>query len=266
MEIKRLQKNWNKLGHIDPLWAVLTDHGKENRQWNIDEFFETGEREIKEVLQHLESLQTAVTGSKALDFGCAVGRLTQALATRFDEVYGIDIAPSMIEQAKQLNKHGNRCKYILNEVDHLGVFGDSFFDFIYSNITLQHMKPRYIWKYLAEFIRTLKPGGVMVFQLPSERLRGAALIKRIARFLIPENIIEWIFHTRIRWKSMLHGEPVMEMYGIRREKVVDFLTTNGVKILETQNATQSNSVWLSYRYYAIKAKDELITTTADIQL
>lgn len=255
MKIKHLRENWNKLGETDPLWAVLTYDGKENKKWNVDEFFETGEQEIKEVLQHLESLPATVTRAKALDFGCAVGRLTQALATRFDEVYGIDIAPSMIEQAKRLNKHGNRCKYILNEVDHLGVFGDSYFDFIYSNITLQHMKPIYIRKYLAEFIRTLKPGGVVVFQLPSERLRGATRVKRIARFIIPENVIEWIFHARIRWTSMMHGEPVMEMYGIQREKVVDFLMTNGLKILETQSATQRNSVWLSYRYYAIKTND-----------
>ncbi len=252
MRIKHLQENWNKLGQADPLWAVLTFDGMKNRQWNVDEFFATGEREIKEMLEYLESLRVKVARSKALDFGCAVGRLTQALANHFDEVYGIDIAPSMIEQAKQFNKHGSRCKFILNEVDHLKIMGDNYFDFIYSNITLQHMKPIYIKRYLAEFTRILKPGGIMVFQLPSERLRGTTLIKRMARSIIPENVIEWIFHARIRWEGILHGEPVMEMYGIPREKVINFLKTNGAKTIDTQNVSQNNSIWLSYRYCAIK--------------
>jgi len=252
VKIGKLQKNWNKFGETDPLWAVLTYDVKKNGKWNIDEFFETGEREIKEVLAHLDSLKVVVIKSKALDFGCAVGRLTQALANRFDEVYGIDIAPSMIEQAKQFNKHGGRCKYILNEVDHLSIIGDNYFDFIYSNITLQHMKPFYSKKYLAEFARILKPGGIMVFQLPSERSRGSTLTKRVARAIIPENVIEWIFHLRVRWKAALRNEPVMEMYGVQREKVIDFLTLKGVKTIETQNVSQNDSVWLSYRYYAIK--------------
>ena len=252
MKIENLQKNWNKFGQTDPLWAVLTYDGKEKGKWNIAEFFETGEKEIKEVLEHLESSKIRVNKSRALDFGCAVGRLTQALANRFDEVYGIDIAPSMIEQAMQFNKHGNRCKYILNEVDHLRIFGDSYFDFIYSNITLQHMKPSYSKKYLAEFARILKPGGIMVFQLPSERSRSTNLLKRIVRTIIPEKVIESIFHLRVRWISALRGEPVMEMYAIQKENVIDLLASEGIKTIETQDVSQSDSVWLSYRYYAIK--------------
>ena len=249
---KQLQANWDKLGQIDPLWAVLTDPGKENRQWNVDEFFETGEREIKVVLDRLDSLHMNIGWSTALDFGCAVGRLTQALATRFDQVSGVDIAPSMIEQANQFNKHGHRCRYILNEVDHLSVFADDYFDFVYSNITLQHMHPKYIRKYLTEFARVLKPGGAMVFQLPSERSRGTTPIKRFVRLVVPEYVIDWIFHARVRLTALSRGLPVMEMYGIRQEKVVDFLSKIDVETAALENVSQSDSVWLSYRYYATK--------------
>ena len=257
-KIRRLQENWDRLGHIDPLWAVLTSRGKENRQWDVDEFFETGEREIKEVLDHLRLLRTAVAPSKALDFGCAVGRLTQALANRFDEVYGVDIAPSMIEHARRFNTHGDRCKYVLNEVDDLSAFETNYFDFVYSNITLQHMKPKYARKYLAEFVRILRPGGVMAFQLPSERLRGATRLKRVARCLVPENVIDWIFHARVRLIGALHGGPVMEMYGIRQNEVLDFLSATGAKVVGTQKVGQPDSVWLSYRYYAIKNEGEAV--------
>jgi ubiquinone/menaquinone biosynthesis C-methylase UbiE len=53
-------------------------------------------------------------------------------------VVGVDIAPSMIELAEEMNRHGGRCRYVLNGEDNLRVFPESFFDLIYSNITLQH--------------------------------------------------------------------------------------------------------------------------------
>jgi ubiquinone/menaquinone biosynthesis C-methylase UbiE len=252
LNIEDLQKNWNAFGEADPLWAVLTFEGKENKQWNVAEFFETGEREIREVLECLESVKVNVRTSRALDFGCAVGRLTQALASRFDEVYGVDIAPSMIEGAKKFNKYGERCHYVLNEVDNLKFAGDNFFDLIYSNITLQHMKPVYSKKYLTEFSRILKPGGVLVFQLPSERSRGGSLLKRAARSIVPEKLIDWIFHARVRWSGEIRGTPVMEMYCIQKEKVVDLLTSLGMTMIQIQDASEKSSVWLSYRYIAVK--------------
>lgn len=54
---------------------------------------------------------------KALDFGCGMGRLTQALTKYFEEVYGIDIAPSMIKLTEKYNRYDNKCKFFLNTTD-----------------------------------------------------------------------------------------------------------------------------------------------------
>jgi SAM-dependent methyltransferase len=53
------------------------------------------------------------------------------------------------------------------------LFHDDFFDFIYTNIVLQHMRPEYSKAYLKEFLRVLSPGGLLVFQLPTEMRRLA---------------------------------------------------------------------------------------------
>ena len=102
-----------------------------------------------------------------MDFGCGVGRLSQALAVHFDRVVGIDIAASMIQTAAQLNGIPGRCEYMHNVRADLAALGDESVDFIYSNITLQHMVPSLAGSYIREFFRIARPGAHVIFQLPS---------------------------------------------------------------------------------------------------
>src|SRR5262249_11664210 len=114
MNLKDLQETWNAFGHRDPLWAVLTQPEKKGRRWKAQEFFETGVRDIGAALTYAASLLPAFRRDRALDFGCGVGRLTQALANYFGEIWGVDIAPSMLAQAEKYNRHGSKVKYVLN--------------------------------------------------------------------------------------------------------------------------------------------------------
>ena len=167
MELKELRRNWNAFGETDPLGAILTVPSKMGSRWDEGEFFQKGIDEIAEVMDYVATIRPELRRGEALDFGCGVGRLTQALALHFERCCGVDIAPSMNELANRYNKHGRRCRYFLNEVDDLRLFEDGRFDFIYSNIVLQHMNPEYATRYIREFIRILAPGGLIVFQLPS---------------------------------------------------------------------------------------------------
>jgi SAM-dependent methyltransferase len=168
MDLDELQRHWDELGKRDPFWAVLTDPQKKGRKWDPIEFFKTGEEEIACIMEYVESLGFPLPRNRALDFGCGVGRLSQALCGYFKRCCGVDIASSMIELAKTYNRYGNRCQYYVNESDDLRLFENDSFDFIYSNIVLQHMRPKYSKKYIQEFLRTLAPGGLLIFQIPSE--------------------------------------------------------------------------------------------------
>lgn len=169
MDFKLVRKHWDRLGERDALWAVLSVPAKKNGAWSQEEFFETGRREIDAVLAVAAQRGFDFPKRRALDFGCGVGRLTQALATRFEECDGVDVAPSMVRQATRLNRHANRCRYHLNQEPDLRLFPDGAFDFIYSVLVLQHMEPRFSKRYIREFLRVAGPGALVVFQLPSHR-------------------------------------------------------------------------------------------------
>ncbi|MGZ5380688.1 MAG: class I SAM-dependent methyltransferase, partial [Thermoanaerobaculia bacterium] len=111
MKLGELKKDWDTLGRIDPMWAVLTHEDRRNRGWDEATFFATGRAEIAGVMIDLERLSLPKTRERCLDFGCGVGRLTQALAERFARCDGVDIAPSMLETARRLNRHGDRVAY-----------------------------------------------------------------------------------------------------------------------------------------------------------
>ncbi len=152
------------------MWAVLTGPLATARAWDEDAFFKTGVAEIESVLDRVCRVAATPRFERALDFGCGVGRLTQALGRHFKKADGVDIASAMIARAQALNRLGDRCQYHLNETDDLAAFSDGLFDFVYSTITLQHMEPRYSRRYIEEFFRVVRPGGVVVFQIPDELL------------------------------------------------------------------------------------------------
>ncbi len=185
MNLNELQKNWDGFGKTDPLWAILTDPGRKGGKWTPEEFFASGRGEIAGIMNRAEALGFPVRRETALDFGCGVGRLTQALCAWFERCCGVDIAPSMIELARQHNKHGGQCEYFLNANSHLGIFPDCAFDLVYSSIVLQHMEQRYSTSYIREFVRVLRPGGLAVFQIP-DRPRAAESCGQAARGPMPD--------------------------------------------------------------------------------
>lgn len=237
--LKRIQRNWEELARKDPYWAILTSSGKQGNRWDLGEFFRTGEVEIQASLAHLEGVGLAVRRRAALDFGCGAGRLTQAIAGHFEQVYGVDIAPSMIKQARKHNRYGERCRYVLNETDDLRLFPDASFDFIYSYITLQHIEPADAKRYLAEFLRLLTPEGLLVFQLPTRRLRGrfrGVLTKAFPRLAQA--------YRKLRSGG---SEPQMEMHVIDKATVMGFLADRGAPVLDSQE-TVTHDGWLSVQY------------------
>ncbi len=252
MKIKELQKNWNQFGEKDPMWAIITRPGKEGGKWDKESFFETGRKEINRMFRYLQSREVATPKGRALDFGCGIGRLTQALAPHFDHVYGVDIAPAMIEMAASHNQFGEKCQYFLNEVDDLALFEDQSFAFVYSNITLQHMEPRYSKKYITEFLRLLAPGGKLLFQVPSEPVipenSGVGTLLRIGLRRIFGNSLNHIINRISQLKNTFQKEPRMEMYGLPKEDVCKLLTVPGIHILDISTNSNAGSSWISLQY------------------
>jgi SAM-dependent methyltransferase len=178
MRLSALQRVWEDWAQADPLWAILSDPAKSQRRWDRDEFFATGRDEIRTVMRSLTDRGICVRRHRCLDFGCGVGRLTQGLGEFFEICDGVDISPTMIQEAKKNNMHPDRCFFWLNDQADLKMFPSKSFDLIYSNIVLQHIQPDISERYVKEFVRLLVDGGIAVFQVPS-KLIGPPAAQRL---------------------------------------------------------------------------------------
>jgi len=264
MNLDELRKNWNRFGKRDPLWAVISWPEKKGGKWVPEQFFQLGKNDIAQFFAYLNTLGLALPRRNALDFGCGVGRLTQALAANFDKVAGVDIAPSMIKLAQQYNRFGDRCRYYLNERDDLALFESNSFDLVFSLITLQHMHPQYIRRYLAEFLRVLAPQGVLYFQLTSrylgsenaswaseadrENMATGHKVRALVKNATPEPLRQ-LYRTVRDWRK----EPVMEMYGIERPEVELLLKEHGGVLVDVVQKSFAPSKWESLWYCVTKA-------------
>ncbi len=266
-DLRGLKQTWEDLAETDPLWAVCTDAKRRGGRWDAAEFFATGEAEISKVLAHVAAIGLKpLWEGRALDFGCGVGRLTQALCSRFAGCLGIDISPTMIHLAQQHNRHGEHCVYALNDVEDLGKYSDGEFSFIYSSIVLQHMAPKYMRSYLREFARVLAPGGILACQIPDymhsfknllrlrQRLRLRSRLKRLIGIKLPETAPEIDTHQmEMHWLDERQVRKTLRDGGCR---VVDVQLTNSIspdfngQLIYLQGTPKPGSV--SKQYCAVK--------------
>jgi len=252
-DLSEIQKNWDDLGRRDALGVIKTGtskegggwESKEGGKWNTRDFFQTGIEEVDALIKQIDQLNLKLAHKKALDFGCGVGRVTQALSKYFDTVDGVDIAPSMIELANSYNKGENRVRFYVNDKDSLEIFKDNTFDFIYSVEVLQHMHPRYQEKYLKELLRVLSPEGLLVFELPSEY----ESLKRKLFFNFMFQDVKF-FHS-MYWKRLKKRPSFaqMQFYCNPRTHVESFLLKNGAK--DIQAIRNARSI-ISYNYFVTK--------------
>ena len=227
LRLRRLRFHWDAFAARDPLWAVLTAPDKQGGRWTTEEFFRWGALEVDALEKLLRARGIELRGRRALDFGCGVGRLTAALADRFDEVTGVDISPRMLELARSYS-YGARCRFSQSGAD-LRDFADGSFDFVYSKLVLQHMAPAEVRGYVGEFVRVLGAGGLLAFQLPTpvdDAVRGGRL-KR----LVPLRVARlW---RRLR-RLLRHGPqfPRMEVHGLTHDDAVVLIARSGGLLVE----------------------------------
>ncbi len=249
MHLRKLQAHWNALGDTDPLWAILTDPARKGGKWEREEFFRIGEQEIAEVLRAAGERGLRTRRGVALDFGCGVGRLTQALCAHFEECCGVDIAPSMIRLAREYNRYGARCRYELNPAADLRLFPDERFDFVYSSLVLQHMRPRYARRYIGEFLRVLARGGGLIFRLPAGLREPPGRLERLWSKLY------WRAKDSLAALGALVGKPMrprIEMYGMSRTEVLEVIARHGGETVAVDEDHSAGPAWISFVYFVRK--------------
>lgn len=155
---------WEKWGRQDPYFGVITQEKFRNARLDEAarvEFFESGVWHVEEVWSICRRhIDPQFAPDSVLDFGCGVGRLLLPLASRVREVVGVDVADSMlIEARRNCDKAGQHQVQLLKSDDGLTAVTRTF-DLVHSTIVLQHIAPERGLQIIERLLGCIAPGGV----------------------------------------------------------------------------------------------------------
>ena len=248
MRLEQVAFNWERFGERDALGAILTEGPPGAERWDTAAFFETGAKEVAGLRARCLELGLAFGGTRALDFGCGVGRLTRHLLEDFEEAHGVDLADSMVQRARQLNP-SEKLRFLGNSSPDLELLQADSYDLALSLITLQHVPPAYARLYIQEFFRKTRPGGTVFFQLPtqshgrSSALLGGHSLKQRLLGCLPAGWVE-------RYRLLRTRRPRMDMFGMPRQEVEALIRSAGGELLAADEAPDAGDLLPSLRYFA----------------
>lgn len=159
---------WEQRAHLNPAFYVDTSLDYANP--DMDAFLSAGRRIVDIALDQAPVQPEG--RALAVEIGCGLGRITLALADRFERVVGFDISPEMIRRGRELVTDP---RVELRETDGASLPGlaDGCADLVVSFTVFQHIPSvPVIVRYIEEGARVLRPGGVLAFQWnnqPGER-------------------------------------------------------------------------------------------------
>lgn len=156
-------KAWEAWGAQDPYFGVLTDpkfRAEAMTPAAKDEFFVLGSMHADHVLGAIRRrLDPEFRPRSILDFGCGVGRVLVPFASIAETVVGVDVSPSMLEQARaNCDARGAPGVVLLRSDDTLSAVTGAF-DLVHTCIVLQHIpipRGRLIFR---ELVQRVRPGG-----------------------------------------------------------------------------------------------------------
>jgi len=146
--------DWRELGQSQPYWGVLRhpDFRTENiTPERIEAFYASGPVYIDQIAANLARLTGSPPSGRALDFGCGVGRLAEAMTAYASQVTGLDISPGMLALARARN----------GKATYVDQAPDGPFDWINSFIVFQHIPPARGEAILEDLLSRLAPNGAV---------------------------------------------------------------------------------------------------------
>ncbi|MGZ4895837.1 MAG: class I SAM-dependent methyltransferase [Candidatus Angelobacter sp.] len=233
-------RDWEEMAAIDPLWAIMSSPEKRFRNWELEEFLSTGQEEISSLMQSADQLGLPRQRRRAIDFGCGVGRLTRALRSHFPECYGIDISQGMLERARELTPE---CDF--RQANDLRSFPNHHADLIYSSMVLQHQpNKKQAAALIAEMVRVLAPGGLLVFQMPVHLpLRNRLQLRRRAyRLLRALGISHSFAYDRLKLSPI-------RMLALPQPAVEEIVRAAGGEVVQVIHTTRFSLPFTSGIYY-----------------
>ena len=155
---------WRQWARTDPLYGVSTVAGRERdgaHPWTLPEFYAAGEVSWAVWLPQWE--QYGRRSDSCLEIGCGAGRVTRQLVQSFDAVTGVDVAPDMLDIAREQVPEAT---FVLSDGHSLPA-PDASITAVFSCEVFQHFDTRDVaLAYFRDIYRVLEPGGSFLIQMP----------------------------------------------------------------------------------------------------
>lgn len=181
--------------------------------------------------------------------------MAQALADHFDLVVGVDGSEEMVRLARELNRVGERCRFVGSPFPDLRLFRDGEFDAVFSVYVLQHLPQWLMARYLREFARVTRPGGSLVFQVHGGLTSGWA-----DRWPEP-----WVSYAYNRWIRRPGAHPgrsgSWEVHWIHPKVVADLLRPAGVTLDSVDRSPKPDGRLWSDWYFGTRIGERSRTRT-----
>jgi 2-polyprenyl-3-methyl-5-hydroxy-6-metoxy-1,4-benzoquinol methylase len=166
--LARVTAQWMRLGQERPFWSseMRPEFDPGQIDAHREQFAQTGETEVAGLLKLLERYGLRPGQfERVCDFGCGVGRVARPLARIFRSVTGCDVSTPHMMIARSLT--GAAVTYALVDMPDFGMAKP--FDLWFSTQTLQFTPPPVSTLILRRMFAMLAPGGLAVFQVPTEQ-------------------------------------------------------------------------------------------------
>jgi SAM-dependent methyltransferase len=171
LSLRKIKAAWSHLGTAEPHFSVLTkpQYLSGHADPELSSFWESGTRDawVLERILERQRMGSSLSGATCVEYGCGVGRVTMALAAKCGELHAYDISPTHLDFARAraaglglADVHFHESTDLLPEALHPC-------DLFYSRIVFQHNPPIVITELIRTALRSLRPGGVAVFQVPT---------------------------------------------------------------------------------------------------
>lgn len=216
-------KQWERFGREDPYYGVVSQ--EEMRAGHDpaarERFFASGEQLVDGVMERVRHLEPGFEPTRVLDYGCGVGRLVIPFARRADSVVGIDVAPSMLEEAAsnaRAHELGNVEFLTVDQMDRLR----PDFDLVHSALVLQHIPVRQGERVIGRLAELLRPGGIGALHFQIGARRGLRPYNALMRLALVHNLANLV--RRRPWSY-----PHMEMHVYDLGRVSLILRDRGIR-------------------------------------
>lgn len=173
----------------------------------------------------------------AIDLGCGIGRITQALAFYFERVVGLEISASLLNEARQRN-HNPAVSFEQIDGCRLHPLSIGNVDVVFSYEVLYLIPPTVLAVYFRDIWNLLVPGGAFLFQMNLHPIRWKTRVAREMRDMMHT----WGIENWNGWPT----DPRFRRYYYKQTWVTQQLTSCGFQIerIDGENLKQT---WFTAR-------------------